>query len=267
MTTASIGAFIIGEPAEGAAVMFLFYIANLLEEKAGDRVRGEIESLMKLEAPAVALKAGELESYAHPDDVSIGQIIIVRPGERIGLDGEVVFGISTVNQAPITGESIPVEKIIGDEVFAGTMNIEGYLEVSVTKESKDSVLSRIIELVKDARKSKSQTEKFVARFSHIYTPIVVMGAFLIGIVTLLLGAPIQDAVYRSLTLLVISCPCAFAISIPVSMVSSIAGSAREGVLVKGSDYIEKLSQTKTVAFDKTGTLTQGNSAQQSFSVR
>ncbi|MHA1909068.1 MAG: heavy metal translocating P-type ATPase, partial [Candidatus Thorarchaeota archaeon] len=258
MTTAAIGAFIIGEPAEGAAVMFLFYVAELLEEKAGDRVRSEIESLMKLETPAVALKAGEQESCAHPEDVSVGQVIIIRPGERIGLDGDVVFGTSTVNQAPITGESIPVEKNVGDEVYSGTMNLDGYLEVKVSKESKDSVLSRIIELVTDARKSKSQTEKYVARFSHIYTPIVVTGALLMGIVTLLLGSPIQDAVYRALTLLVISCPCAFAISIPVSMVSSIAGSAREGVLVKGSDYIEKLSHTKTVAFDKTGTLTQGD---------
>ncbi len=257
MTTAAFGAFIIGEPAEGAAVMFLFYIAELLEEKAGDKVRTEIQSLMKLETPSVSLKAGEMESCAHPDDVSVGQIFIIRPGERIGLDGDIIFGASTVNQAPITGESIPLEKNIGDEVYAGTMNIDGYLEVKVTKNSKDSVLSRIIDLVRDARKSKSQTEKYVARFSHIYTPIVVTGALLIGFIALILGAPIEDAVYRGLTLLVISCPCAFAISIPVSMVSSIAGSAREGVLVKGSDYIEKLSKTQIVAFDKTGTLTQG----------
>jgi Cd2+/Zn2+-exporting ATPase len=258
MTTAAFGAFIIGEPAEGAAVMFLFYIAELLEEKAGDRVRTEIESLMKLEVPTVSLKTGGIESNAYPEDVSVGQIIIIRPGDRIGLDGEVILGTSTVNQAPITGESVPVEKNIGDEVYAGTMNVDGYLEVRVTKESRDSVLSRIIDLVKDARKSKSQTEKYVARFSHIYTPIVVSGALLIATITLILGAPLEDAIYRGLTLLVISCPCAFAISIPVSMVSSIAGSAREGVLVKGSDFIEKLSETRTVAFDKTGTLTQGD---------
>ncbi len=257
MTVAATGAFLIGEPAEGAAVMFLFYIAELLEEKAGDRVRTEIQSLMILEAPSVSVKVGDLESCMHPDDVSIGQIIMIRPGEKIGLDGEVILGTSAVNQAPITGESRPVHKTIGDEVFAGTMNLDGYLEAKVTKESKDTVLSRIIELVQEARKSKSHTENLVARFSHIYTPIVVTGALIMVVLTLLLGSPLHDAIYRGLTLLVISCPCAFAISIPVSMVSSIAGSAREGVLIKGSDYIEKLSKTKTVAFDKTGTLTQG----------
>ncbi|MFW9850653.1 MAG: heavy metal translocating P-type ATPase [Candidatus Thorarchaeota archaeon] len=257
MTVAATGAFLIGEPAEGAAVMFLFYIAELLEEKAGDRVRTEIQSLMILEAPSVSVKVGDLESCMHPEDVSIGQIIMIRPGEKVGLDGEVILGTSAVNQAPITGESRPVHKTIGDEVFAGTMNLDGYLEVKVTKESKDTVLSRIIDLVQEARKSKSHTENLVARFSHVYTPIVVTGALIMVVLTLLLGSPLHDAIYKGLTLLVISCPCAFAISIPVSMVSSIAGSAREGVLIKGSDYIEKLSKTKTVAFDKTGTLTQG----------
>ncbi len=258
MTVAAFGAVIIGEPAEGATVMFLFYIAELLEAKANDRVRIEIESLINLEPESVTVLDGNVERCEHPDHVKIGEIISVRPGERIGLDGIVVKGFSTVNQAPITGESIPVDKSTGDEVFAGTINVDGYLEIQVSKESQNSVLSRIVKLVQDARKSRSPTERFVSRFSHVYTPIVITGALLLGILTFLFGAPIEDAVYRGLTLLVISCPCAFAISIPVSMVSSIVGSAREGVLVKGSDYIETLSETKTVAFDKTGTLTYGN---------
>ncbi|MFW9977930.1 MAG: heavy metal translocating P-type ATPase [Candidatus Thorarchaeota archaeon] len=258
MTVAAFGALVIGEPAEGATVMFLFYIAELLEAKAGDRVRIEIESLMKLEPDSVNILSNGSEHSEHPDHVKIGQTFSVKPGERIGLDGLVSKGVSTVNQAPITGESIPVEKNIGDEVFAGTINVDGYLEVEVLRLSENSVLSRIVKLVQEARKSKSSTEKFVSRFSHVYTPIVIVGALLLAIFTFLLGAPIESAVYRGLTLLVISCPCAFAISIPVSMVSSIVGSAREGVLVKGSNHLELLSKTKNVAFDKTGTLTYGN---------
>lgn len=257
MTVAAFGAIIIGDPAEGAAVMFLFFIAELLEEKSGDRVRKEIEALIHLEPPSVTLKQDGIESCSSPDDVQVGQVYVAKPGERIGLDGEVVQGSSTVNQAPITGESIPVSKSVGDAVFAGTINIDGYLEIKVTKRSKDSVLSRIVELVQEARKGKSSPERFVSRFSHIYTPIVVAGALILGLATFLLGATIEDSVYRGLTLLVVSCPCAFAISIPVSMVSSIAGSAREGVLIKGSNYLESLSRAKIVAFDKTGTLTQG----------
>ncbi len=264
MTIAAIGALLINVPAEGAAVMFLFFVAELLEEKAGERVRTEIESLLELEPDSVNVKTEDTESAMSPDHVNIGQILVVRPGERIGLDGFVIKGMSSVNQAPITGESVPIEKNIGDEVFAGTINIDGFLEIEVSKASCDSVLARIVTLVQDARKAKSPTERFVSRFSHVYTPIVMLGAFLLGLLTFVLGAPIQDAIYRGLTLLVISCPCAFAISIPVSMVSSIVGSAREGVLVKGSDHLEQISRTKNVAFDKTGTLTRGNLSLQSI---
>ena len=264
MTIAAIGAVLINEPAEGASVMFLFFMAELLEEKAGDKVRTEIESLLELEPDSVNIKTVDGEMCTSPEHVTIGQVLLVRPGERIGLDGLVIKGISSVNQAPITGESMPVEKNVGDEVFAGTINIDGFIEINVTKKSQDSVLSRIVHLVQEARKAKSPTERFVSRFSHIYTPIVILGAFLLGLITFILGAPIQDAIYRGLTLLVISCPCAFAISIPVSMVSSIVGSAREGVLVKGSDHLEQLSKTQSVAFDKTGTLTRGDLTVQSI---
>jgi len=257
MTVAAFGAVAIGEPAEGAAVMFLFFIAEVLEAKANDRVRVEIESLLRLEPESVNVIVNGQEKLENPNHVKVGEIFSVKPGERIGLDGIVIKGISTVNQAPITGESLPVDKNIGDEVYAGTINVEGYLEVKVIRVSENSVLARIVNLVTEAKKAKSPTERFVSRFSHVYTPAVIFGSLLLGIITFLLGAPIEHAIYRGLTLLVISCPCAFAISIPVSMVSSIVGSAREGVLVKGSDYLEILSKTKNVAFDKTGTLTYG----------
>jgi Cd2+/Zn2+-exporting ATPase len=260
MTVAAFGAMLIGEPAEGATVMLLFYIAELLEEKAADRVKSEIGTLVELEPPSVVTKDGDVEVRLSPDDVYLGQIMVVRPGERIGLDGVVVRGASTVNQAPITGESNPVEKNNGDQVYAGTVNLDGYLEIEVTKLSRDSVLSRIVQLVNDAQKKKSSSERFVERFSHVYTPVMVAGSLLLGIASLILGVSLQGSIYRGLTLLVISCPCAFAISIPVSMVSALVGSARDGVLVKGAVFFEKMSDVRVVAFDKTGTLTSGDFA-------
>jgi Cd2+/Zn2+-exporting ATPase len=257
MTIASFGAVLINQPAEGAAVMFLFYIAEVLEEKAGARVRTEIESLVELEPPSVSVLINGVEACSHPEHVEIGQVIRVRPGEKIGLDGIIITGQTHVNQAAITGESLPVKKGVGDEVYAGTLNQEGYLEIEVTKVSSDTVLSRIITLVKEAQNNKSNTERFVARFSHIYTPIVVVGSLLLSIGALLAGLPVDAAVYRGLTLLVISCPCAFAISIPVSMVSALVGSARDGVLVKGAEYFEILKDIQIAVFDKTGTITLG----------
>lgn len=257
MSSASIGAMIIGAPAEGAAVMFLFYISMLLEERAEDQVRKEIQSLVELEPPAVTILMKGAEALIPPTEVRKGDILIVRPGSRIGLDGVVMSGSTSVNQAPITGESVPVTKVIGDQVYAGTINNEGYIEVEVTNESHDTVLSRIVTLVEEAKSKKAPTEKLISRFSRIYTPIIVTLTILLGIVSLILGASLIEATYRALTLLVISCPCAFVVSIPVSMVSSIAGSARDGVLVKGAIHIEQLAKTDVVAFDKTGTLTEG----------
>ncbi|MHA1484437.1 MAG: heavy metal translocating P-type ATPase, partial [Candidatus Thorarchaeota archaeon] len=196
----------------------------------------------------------------HVEDVKLDDIICVKPGERIGLDGEVVKGNSTVNQATITGESLPVVKSITDDVYAGTINQEGFLEIRVTKTSKNTVLAQIVKLVEEARGKRSPTEAFVSRFSHIYTPAVVILSFALVIGSFLFGLGLQESIYRGLTLLVISCPCAFAISIPVSMVSSIAGSARNGVLIKGSKYVESMSNVYAVAFDKTGTLTEGRLA-------
>ncbi len=257
MAAASIGAMIIGAPAEGAAVMFLFYISILLEDRAEDRVREEIQSLIELEPPSVLAKIDGAEVCIAPTDVKTGDILIIRPGTRIGLDGTIVTGATTVDQAPITGESLPVPKSAGDQVFAGTINHEGYIEVEVTSESDETVLSKIIQLVEESRNNRAPTERAITRFSRIYTPIVLIVSILVGIVSLLLNMTVAQAAYRALTLLVVSCPCAFAVSIPVTMVSAIAGSARTGVLVKGAVHLEMASKTEIVAFDKTGTLTEG----------
>ncbi|MFW9789287.1 MAG: heavy metal translocating P-type ATPase, partial [Candidatus Thorarchaeota archaeon] len=258
MSVASIGAFIIGAPAEGAAVMFLFFISMLLEERAEDQVKKEIHELVELEPPSATIKMSKgAEALIPTSEVRVGDTLIIRPGTRIGLDGIVVCGQSYVNQAPITGESLPVSKSEGDKVYAGTINQEGYLEVEVTSEAHHTVLSRIVELVEEAKNKKAPTEQLISRFSRRYTPVMVTLTILLGVGSFLLGASITEATYRALTLLVISCPCAFVVSIPVSMVSSIAGSARDGVLVKGAIHIEQTSKTKSVAFDKTGTLTEG----------
>ncbi len=260
MSSASVGAFIIGAPAEGAAVMFLFFISMLLEERAEDQVKNELLSLIELEPPTATIKVKGTEACIPTSEVRRGDILIVRPGSKISLDGIVLSGQSSVNQAPITGESIPVFKSAGDRVYAGTINQEGYIEVEVTSESNETVLSKIVELVEEAKSKKAPTERLISRFSRIYTPIMVSLTILLGLVTFLMGATITEAVYRALTLLVISCPCAFVVSIPVSIVSSITGSARDGVLVKGGSHIEQVSKTTVAAFDKTGTLTVGELA-------
>ncbi len=258
MTIAAIASFLIGHPAEGAAVMVLYFVAEFLESKAKEKAQRSVASLMKL-APEVATvkRAGE-EMSVHVHDVQVDEIMVVRPGEKIPLDGIVSSGTSSVNQAPITGESIPVVKYVNDEVFAGTINNEGFLEVRVTKLSDDTMLSRILTLVEKAQKEKSPTEHFVEKVAKYYTPMIVVLAVFISIIPpLLFGVPWLDWLYRGLVLLVISCPCAFAISTPVAMVSALTSATRNGILVKGSRYLEKLGTVKVVAFDKTGTLTKG----------
>jgi len=257
MTSASFGAMVIGAPAEGAAVMFLFYISVLLEEKAEDRVRDEIQALVELEPPTVTIKVNGNELCISPEEVRRGNTLVVRPGGQIGLDGIIKMGATSVDQSSITVESLPIPKSVGDQVYAGTFNQEGYIEIEVTEELDGTVLSKIVGLVEESRKNRSPTEKAISRFSVVYTPIVVILSITVAIIAIIQGLTITDATYRGLTLLVISCPCAFAVSIPVSMVSAIAGSARNGVLVKGAIFIEQMSKTQVVAFDKTGTLTEG----------
>lgn len=258
ITLASIGSFAIGHSEEGAAVVFLFYIAEWLEDHASDRARQSISSLIRL-APEVALvrRNGEAqEKDVH--DIEIGDVVLIKPGERIPLDGVVLLGSTSINQAPITGESLPVSKTIGDEVFAGTVNNEGYLEIQVTKWSEETVLSKIVALVSEAQRIKSPTETFIDRFAKYYTPFIILLAICVAILpSIFFALPFTESLYRALVLLVVSCPCALAISTPVAMVSGMTSAARNGVLIKGSSYIEAMSQVKVFAFDKTGTLTKG----------
>ncbi|MGB9979982.1 heavy metal translocating P-type ATPase [Methanobacterium sp.] len=258
MTIAVAVSFAIGSGAEGAVIIFLFYIAEFLEDYAGNRARKSIESLLKLAPDTATVKRNGKNIELNVNNIKVNDILIVKPGEKISLDGIVIDGVSTVNQAAITGESIPVTKTEGDNVFAATLNEEGYLEVKVTKKSDETVLSKIIKLVKDSQKKKSNTESFIERFAKYYTPSVVLIAAAIATVPpLVFGQPLYTWIYRALVLLVISCPCAFLLSTPVAMVSGITASTRNGVLIKGSKYVEEMKNISTIVFDKTGTLTEG----------
>lgn len=259
MSVAVVGAIAIGEWFEGAAVAFLFSFSLLLESWSVGRARRAIASLMDLSPPTAHLRAasGEVQDVA-PADVPVGSTVIVRPGEKIPLDGQITSGMSSVNQAPITGESVPVEKTEDDEVFAGTINGDGLLEVKTTKAADDTTLARIIKMVGDAGSKRAPSEKWVESFAAVYTPAVMLLALLILLVPpLAFGGEWGEWLYRSLVLLVIACPCALVISTPVSVVASLASAARNGVLIKGGVYVEVPAQLRAIAMDKTGTLTQG----------
>ena len=258
MVIAVIGAVALGEWSEAASVVFLFALAQLLETRAMERARGAIRALMDL-APAEALvRRDGHERVTSIDGVALGDVVIVRPGEKVPLDGRVVAGESHVNQAPVTGESLPVEKSPGDEVFAGTINGRGALEVVVTRLRRDSTLARIIDLVERAQAQRAPSQTFVDRFARIYTPAVLSVAAIVAFGPPLLAAADWGTwIYRSLVLLVISCPCALVISTPVSIASALAAAARKGVLIKGGARLERLAAVRAIAFDKTGTLTKG----------
>lgn len=258
MTIAVIGAAIIEEWLEGATVMFLFSVANILQNYTMNKARNAIRSLMELSLNEVVVKRNGREEKAPIEEIQIGERIVIRPGEKIGLDGRVVEGHSYVNQAPITGESMPVEKRPGDTAFAGTINQNGSLEVEVTHSYKDTTLSRIIHMVEEAQAQKAPSQSFVEKFARYYTPAVIGGAVLVAVFPpLALGYPFADWFYRSLVLLVIACPCALVISTPVSIVSGLTAAARKGILIKGGVYLEEAGSLKAIAFDKTGTLTRG----------
>jgi len=258
MTIAVLGSFLIGSGAEGAVVIFLFYIALYLENYAGEKARKSISSLLKLAPETATVKKEDKNTKMHVHNVNIGNIIVVKPGDKIALDGIVIKGISSINQAAITGESIPVTKTVGDDVFAGTLNEEGYLEIEVTKRSNETVLSKIVELVKESQKRKSNTETFIDKLAKYYTPTVILLAAIIATVPVIIfGLPLDTWIYRALVLLIISCPCAFLLSTPVAMVSGITASTKNGVLIKGSKYVEEMEKINVMVFDKTGTLTKG----------
>lgn len=259
MSVAVVGAVALGDWLEAATVSFLFALSLALESWSAGRARRAIAALMDLTPPTARVRTADGgESELSPDQVPVGAVFVVRPGERIPLDGIVRVGDSSVDQAPITGESLPVAKVPGAEVFAGTINGDGVLEVENTKAAADTTLARVTRLVADAQSRRSATERWVDKFAAIYTPIVMAVALALLLVPpLLLGGDWGEWIYRALVLLVIACPCALVISTPVTVVAAMAAAARAGVLVKGGEYLESPARLKAVAFDKTGTVTQG----------
>lgn len=258
MTAAVIGAASIGQWLEGATVVWLFAIGNVLQTKSIEKTRNSIRSLMDLAPPEAWVKRGGELRKQPVEEVSVGQIILVKPGEKIPLDGEIIDGESSVNQAPITGESIPVDKQAGDPVYAGTLNEQGTLEIRVTKLADDTTVAQIIRLVEEAQEQKAPTQAFVDQFARIYTPFVFVGALVVMVFPPLFGFGIwEDWFYKGLELLVVACPCALVISTPVAIVSAIGNAAQNCVLIKGGASLEVAGAIRAIAFDKTGTLTEG----------
>jgi len=258
MVIAVVGAIAIREFEEAAMVVSLFALAQWLEAQSLDRARRAIGKLLDLAPPEVLVRDLTGERIVAIEQVDPGMLMIVKPGEKFALDGIVRNGRSDVNQAPITGESLPVEKLEGDEVFAGTINGHGALTVAVTRRRADTTLARIVHMVESAQAKRAPMQQFIDRFAAWYTPLVVILAVLVATVPVLaFGQPLEVWVYRSLVLLVVSCPCALVISTPVSIVSALAGAAQQGVLVKGGLHLERLAAVRVVAFDKTGTVTTG----------
>ncbi len=258
MCIAAVASFLIGHPEEGAAVTFLYYISEFLEDYSEQRAQHSIKSLVEIAPETATVKKDGSEVVMHIDDVNVNDVVVVKPGDKIPLDGEIIKGSSSINQSSITGESVPVNKHVGDEVFSGTVNEEGYLEIKVTKMAKDSVLSKIVTLVRSSQLNRSHTETYVEKISKYYTPIMVLITVCIAFIPpLVFGEDFTTWIYRGLSIMVISCPCAFLISTPVGMVSSITSATRKGVLIKGSSYVEEMRNINAIILDKTGTLTEG----------
>lgn len=258
MGIASIGAFAVGEYTEGCAVMFLFTIGEFLQSLAVQKSRKSIKDMLELKPQEVTVLRDGAETVMSPDDVEIGDIMIIKPGEKLDIDGKIIEGCAELDMKALTGESIPVSKSAGDEVLAGSVNIDGALKVEATKRYKDSTVSKILDMLEDAEDKKSNAEHFITRFARIYTPIVCLIALLIILVPpIFFGGEWKEWIYRGLSALVVSCPCALVISIPLSFFGGIGACSKEGILIKGSNYLEALAKVDTGVFDKTGTITSG----------
>ena len=264
MAVATVGAIALGDYAEGVAVMLFYQIGELFQSYAVGRSRQNISALMDIRPDYANIEGGDGElTQVDPDEVGVGSVIVVRPGEKVPIDGVIVEGHATLNTSALTGESLPREVQEGDEVISGCVNMSGLLRIRTTREFGESTVSKILELVENASSRKSAPENFITRFARVYTPAVCYGAVALAVlppvVRLAMGmeAQLGEWVLRALTFLVISCPCALVVSIPLSFFAGIGGASRDGVLVKGSNFLEALSKTKTVVFDKTGTMTRG----------
>ena len=263
MAVATVGAILLGDYSEGVAVMLFYQIGELFQSYAVGKSRRNISELMDIRPDYANIEVdGKLEQV-DPDEVEIGTVIVVQPGEKVPIDGVIIDGVSTLNTSALTGESLPRDAKAGDEVISGCINMTGVLKIRTIREFGESTVSKILELVENSSSRKSKSENFISKFAKYYTPAVCYGAlalaFIPPIVLLIMGKPAMwgDWIYRALTFLVISCPCALVISIPLSFFAGIGGASNQGVLVKGSNYLETLAQTSYVVFDKTGTMTQG----------
>jgi Cd2+/Zn2+-exporting ATPase len=259
MGLATVGAFLIGAYPEGVAVMLFYQIGELFQDYAVDKSRKSIANLMDIRPDYANVKKDDGLVQMDPDEVQIGDIIVMKAGERIPLDAKVIEGISMIDTSALTGESVPREVNVGDDILSGCINLNGLITARVTKEYEESTVSKILDLVENASTKKSRSEQFITRFARYYTPVVVIVAALLAVIPpiVIKGASFSDWIYRSLSFLVVSCPCALVISIPLSFFGGIGGASRKGILVKGGNYLEALAQTEIIVFDKTGTLTKG----------
>lgn len=267
MTLATIGAFVIGEYAEAVAIMLFFQIGEYLQDRAIEKSKNLISSLASLKSEKTTILVGNKEKVIDTEKVKIGDTILVKPGEKISLDGDVLKGTSTIDTKAITGESIPSKVEKGSHVMSGCVNLSGVLTIKVTNDESTSTVTKILSLMENADRDKTSTESFITRFAHIYTPIVVILALMICLVPVFIGGSFKAWLYRAFVFLTISCPCALVISIPLGFISGLGVLSKHGILVKGTNHIETLEQVDTVVFDKTGTLTEGTFEVQEVEVK
>ena len=257
MLIATIGAFVIGEYSEAVAVMLFYQIGEFFQSIAVSKSRRSISALMDIRPESAVIIRGGEEIIVSPDNVEKGSIVRVKPGEKVPLDGIIVNGSTSLNTSALTGESVPVDKTVGEQVYSGSINCNGVIDIKTTGVYEESTVARILKLVESSQEKKAKSELFISKFAKFYTPVIVICAFLIALIPSLITKDWQEWLRRSMVFLVVSCPCALVISVPLSFFGGIGGASRQGILIKGSNFLETLSKTKTIIFDKTGTLTEG----------